>query len=83
MGKYKLCLVDIYQKSEVFAIDEHGVQYGDMLCSYEYDDQNHYAIYENLGTDEDEDWQEWGYYETDFDKALENYKQLTKGDNNG
>lgn len=76
MSKYKLCVVDIYQKSEVFPINEKGEQYGDMLNSYEYDDQNHYAIYENLGNEEDEDWQEWGYYETDFEKAKREYERL-------
>lgn len=80
MGKYKLCLVDIYQKSEVYPINEKGVQYGDLLFSYEYDDENHYAIYENIGDDESEDWVEWGYYETDFEKAKRAYEQLTKGE---
>lgn len=81
MNKYKLCVVDIYQKSEVYALNEKGQTYGDMITSYEYDDQNHYAIYENLGNDEHEDWQEWGYYETDYDKAREMYnKLLEKGE---
>ena len=82
MGRYRLCVVDIYQRSEVYALNEKGQQYGDMLASYEYDDQNHYAIYENLGDDENEDWQEWGYYETDYDKALEAYKQLQRKETN-
>lgn len=78
MSKYKLCLVNIYQKSEVFPINERGQRYGDMLTSYEYDDTNHYAIYENLGNDEHEDWQEWGYYEDDFRKAKEMYNKLER-----
>lgn len=80
MSKYKLCMVDIFQRSEVFPINERGEQYGDMLFSYEYDDENHYAIYENIGDDENEDWVEWGYYEDDFKKAKESYQQLTKGE---
>lgn len=76
MSKYKLCLVDLYQKSEVFPINEKGEQCGDMLNSYEYDDENHYAIYENVGNEQNEDWEEWGYYGTDYDKALEAFKKL-------
>lgn len=76
MSKYKLCLVDLYQKSEVFPINEKGEQYGNMLNSYEYDDENHYAIYENVGDEQDEDWEEWGYYGTDFDNALTQYRIL-------
>ena len=43
------------------------------------DDGNcYYAIYENIGDENDEDWTEWGYYETDFKLALRAYKGLLK-----
>lgn len=80
MNKYKLCRVLEWQKSKVYPINERGEAYGDMLLSYEDDDDHYYyAIYENSGDNENEDWDEWGYYDQDFDKALEEYKKLVKG----
>lgn len=77
--KYKLCRVENLQQSKVYPIDENGEEHGDMLLSYEDSEpQVYYAIYENLGDDNDEDWDEWGYYEDDFAKAKEAYEQLKK-----
>ena len=78
-NKYKLCRVLEWQKSKVQPINEEGEAYGDILLSYEDDDDHYYyAIYENLGDENDEDWTEWGYYETDFKLALRAYKGLLK-----
>lgn len=77
-NKYKLCIVDSYQKSKVQPINEKGEEYGDVLLSYEDDGNCYYAIYENIGDENDEDWTEWGYYETDFKLALRAYKGLLK-----
>ena len=76
MNKYKLCRVYDTQHSTVRTIDEEGRTYGDVLLTYEDDGNYYYAIYENSGDEQDEDWDEYGYYDQDFDKALEEYKKL-------
>ena len=78
-NRYKLCRVLNWQKSKVQPINEKGEAYGDILLSYEDDDDHYYyAIYENDGDENDEDWNEWGFYDQDFDEALKAYNQLTK-----
>ena len=76
MKQYKLCRVYYTQHSTVRTIDEEGHTYGDVLLTYEDDGNYYYAIYENSGDEQDEDWDEYGYYDQDFDKALEEYKKL-------
>ena len=76
MNKYKLCRVYYTQHSTVRTINEEGQTYGDVLLTYEDDGNYYYAIYENSGDEQDEDWDEYGYYDQDFAKALEEYKKL-------
>lgn len=76
--KYKLCLIDKYEKSEVQPIDLNGREYGDTLCTYEEEGECYYAIYENIGDEHDEDWEEYAWYGTDFEKARKEYKKLVR-----
>lgn len=76
MEKYKLCRVDYTQSSWVRPINEAGKDEGYTLTEFGDDGACYYAIYENVGTEGAEDWAEWGYYEDDFDKALEAFKKL-------
>lgn len=73
---YKLCRIEVHSKSKVIPVNEDGEQYLDTLFTFENDEDYYYAIYENLGTDEDEDWAEYDYFEQDFDRAVEAYKKL-------
>lgn len=87
MSKYKLCRVDVVQSMWVRPIDKQGTDYGNTLMTMEDDGAYYYAIYENQNydptnpdNDNDEDWDEWGYYDQDLDKAVEEYNKLMKGD---
>lgn len=74
-NKYKLCVVSNHYKKEVQPINEKGEEYGDTLLSYEDDDQDYYAIYENMGDDGDEDWCEYDTFD-DLEDAVEHYGKL-------
>ena len=76
MEKYKLCRVDYTQSSWVRPIDEAGKDEGYTLTEFGDDGAYYYAIYENVGDKDTEDWAEWGYYEDDLDKALKAFKKL-------
>lgn len=79
MDRYKLCRVYYSQNSTIKVINKDGIE-GDTLREYGTDDgEFYYAIYENIGDDEEEEWDEWGYYEDDFERALEAYNKLMKG----
>lgn len=81
MNKYKLCRLYIDGRAEVQPINENGDEYGDVLCTFEEDGGVYYAIYENLGDEQDEDWQEYHYFGDDFKGAREMYNKLKeKGD---
>lgn len=83
MNKFKLCRVDYTQSSWVRPIDESGKDEGYTLTEFGDDGAYYYAIYENVGTEEAEDWQEWGYYEDDLDKAIRVFNKLKeKHENN-
>ena len=75
-NRYKLVRVDVETKSTVQPIDEKGRDYLDTLCSFENNEDYYYAIYENTGSENDECWEEYDYFEQDFDKALEQYNKL-------
>lgn len=76
MGRYKLCRVHYSQDSTVKVINEDGVE-SDTLCSYSTDeDEFYYAIYENIGDDGEEEWDEWGYYDQDLERAVEDFNKL-------
>lgn len=78
MDKYKLCRVYSSGSSTVKEVSEDGSD-GKVLCEYRPDETDiYYAVYENLGTHEEPDWVEWGYYEDDFHKAIEAYNKLIK-----
>lgn len=83
MEKYKLCRVDYTQSSWVRPIDEAGKDEGYTLTEFGDDGAYYYAIYENVGAEGAEDWQEWGYYEDDLDKAVEQMKRLKERNGNG
>lgn len=76
MNKYKLVRVDVETKSTVQPINEVGKDYLDTLCSFENNEDYYYAIYENMGDEENEEWSEYDYFEQDFDRALQAYKNL-------
>lgn len=77
MNKYKLCLGYTTGETVVRPIDEQGNYVGDaLLTTYEDDGTSYYAIYENLGTEEEPDWAEWGYYDQDLEKAVEEFNKL-------
>ena len=77
MNKYKLCRLYMEGRTEVQPINENGDEYGDVLLSYEEDDDiPQYAIYENLGDGQDEDWNEWHYYGDDFEAARNMYIKI-------
>lgn len=78
MEKYKLCRVFTSGNTTVMEIDEKGIKTGKVVDTYEDEGSFGYAIYENLGTEEDPDWAEWGYYDQDFDKAKEEFNKLIK-----
>lgn len=82
MSKYKLCRLEMTTTTKVVPITTKGIQYLDSLMSFEEDNDEYcyYSIYENLGDDENEDWEEYMYYGDDFDKAVEEYEKLTKGE---
>lgn len=75
-NKFKLCVVDTYGKSRIQPVDENGNDCGDVLCEYESDGECSYSIYKNYGTEDNADWQEWGFYGTDFAEALKDFKKL-------
>lgn len=76
MERYKLCRVDYTQSSWVRPVDEKGKDEGYTLTEFGDDGGYYYAIYENLGDEKNEDWAEWGYYEDDFNRALEAFNKL-------
>lgn len=76
MKKYKLCRVYRYEYIEVKPINTDGNEYGDALYTCEQPDYYYYAIYENVGDNENEDWEEYAYYDDDFAKAVEEYNKL-------
>lgn len=78
MNKYKLCRVCCDEINEAQPINEKGEAYGDILETYQSDQHYFYAIYENQGDDECEDWYEYKFY-ADFDKAVKEYKKLKEG----
>lgn len=80
-NKYKLVRVDVETKSTVQPINEKGEEYLDTLCSFENNEDYYYAIYENIGDEQDECWSEYDYYEQDFERAVGEYKKLI-GKNN-
>ena len=73
--KYKLCALLVENTTRVQPIDEGGKPYLDTLCTYE-DNEECYAIYENTGDDEDEEWEEYQHYGQDFEKARAEYLKL-------
>lgn len=77
-NKYKLCKVLTSGDTNVQPIDVNGDPYGDILLSYAHDGEINYAIYENLGDDNDEDWDEYEYYGDKFEKARDEYNKLVK-----
>jgi hypothetical protein len=77
-SKYKLCRVYIEGRTRVQPITTTGVEYGDTLLSYEQDEEWNYAIYENLGDENGEDWNEYEYFRDDFAKAVERYVELVE-----
>ena len=77
-NKYKLCRVEVTKVSKVQPIGVNGEPYLDTICSYEALDAYEYAIYENLGNDEYEDWDEYAFYGDDFVKARDEYNKLIK-----
>lgn len=79
MNKYKLCRVYRHECGEVKPVDTDGNEYGNALFTYDNEPDYAYAIYENLGDNDYEDWEEYAYYDDDFMKAVEEYNKL-KGD---
>lgn len=80
-NKYKLCAIYVDGKTEVQPINEKGEEYGGVLCTFEEDGEVYYAVYENIGDEQDEDWQEYHYFGDDFKGAKEMYNKLKgKGD---
>lgn len=78
--KYKLCRIEVKTESKVQPIDEQGEPYMDTLATFESGDDYYYAIYENIGDEELEEWAEYDYHGDDFKRALAEYKQLTRGE---
>lgn len=76
MNKYKLCRIYQRKYGEVKPIDTDGKAYGDTLFTYGNETNFHYAIYENLGDNDHEDWEEYKWYGDDFTKAVEEYNKL-------
>lgn len=74
--RYKLVKVYVENYSRVIPVDEHGRDCAGVLTSFENDDDYYYAIYENTGTKDSPTWQEFDYFEQDFEKALEGYREL-------
>lgn len=77
-NKYKLCRVLTTGHTTIQPIDVNGDPYGDTLLTYESDATYQYAIYENWGDDNDEDWNEHSFYDEDFEKARDEYNRLVK-----
>ena len=79
---YKLVKITIEGRSEFQPINpETGKEMGGVLFVCEDDkSEEQYAIYENLGTDETPDWQEYSFWGDDFDSAKQEYEELTKGE---
>lgn len=80
MTNYKLCRIEVESKSTVVPINEEGKQCLDTLMTFENDEDCYYAIYENMGDDENEEWSEYDYFGDDFEEAVKAYKKLIKGD---
>lgn len=79
MSKYKLVKVTIEGRSEFQPIDPvTGKDDGPILFVCEDDVNEQYAIYENLGDDEIEDWQEYSWWGDDLDGATLEYEKLSK-----
>ena len=76
MNKYKLCRVYRNEYGEVRPVDTDGNEYGNALYTYDNETEYTYAIYENLGDNNYEDWEEYGWYGDDFTKAVEEYNKL-------
>ena len=76
MNRYKLCRVYRHERGEAQPIDTDGNEYGNALYTFDDEKDYTYAIYENLGDDDYEDWEEYEYYDDDFDKAVEEYNKL-------
>ena len=76
MNKYKLCRVMTTGACVIRPIDEEGHDAGNVIVTYEDDGTYSYAIYENLGTEEEPSWNEWGNYDQDLEKAVEEFNKL-------
>lgn len=76
MNKYKLCRVMTTGTCVVRPIDEKGHDAGDVIVTNEDDGTYYYAIYENIGTEGEPDWDEWGYYDQDLEGAVEEFNKL-------
>lgn len=79
--RYKLCRQEQRVLTKVQPIALNGEPYLDIIEDHYWDDEDYtYAIYENLGNNDYEDWVEYEYYGDDFKRAREEYKRLTKGE---
>lgn len=78
-GKYRLCRVEVEKKLDVMLLDADGED----MCSapmleIEGDDDYYYAIYENIGDDQFEEWEEYDCFGDDKERAMEEFKKLIK-----
>lgn len=80
-GKYRLAYVEVSSHSEAMLLDENG----EGICATPFleldeDEDGYYAIYENIGTEQFEDWQFYGSYKSEAE-AIEKFNELIGGKN--
>lgn len=78
-GKYRLCRVEVESKSSLMLLDENGKD----ICAtpmevFENNEDYYYAIYENMGDEQFEEWSEYEYFEDDKERAMEEFNKLIK-----
>ena len=77
MNRYKLCRVEVETKSSVYPLDENGNEITTAsMVEFDNCDDYYYAIYENIGDEQFEEWDEYACYNDDKQKAVEEYQQL-------
>ena len=75
-GKYRLAYVEVSSHNEAMLLDENG----EGICAtpfleFDEDEDGYYAIYENVGTEQFDDWQLYERFETEWE-ALKRFNEL-------
>lgn len=76
MTKYKLCKVETEGKSYVYPLNNDGEEITTAyMLDYDNCEDNYYAIFENISTDQFEDWELYKSFDNK-EEAVKEFKKL-------